>query len=156
MNQSQGKAPMLEDRLAGELLDRLNESILPASGGGQAAKDEASEYLLTTRSFTSDKPVTVELYDGPGGQLLFGPQSYSVNSDGRLLPVIDTRDWPQRPLAGDYVIVTDGASGVFGNIARSMTGPQDVYKIHTFIQAAKQVEQLLSDGCPRRQLCTYL
>lgn len=39
---------MLEDRLAGELLDRLNESILPASGGGEAAKDEASEYLLRT------------------------------------------------------------------------------------------------------------
>ena len=55
-----------------------------------------------------------------------------------------------------FQAVADGASGVFSIVARTMTGPDDVIKIHTFIQAAKQVEQLLADGCPHSQLCTYL
>jgi len=52
--------------------------------------------------------------------------------------------------------VADGASGVFSSIARTMTSPQDATKIGTFIDAAKQVERLLADGCPRNQLCKYL
>ena len=48
--------------------------------------------------------------------------------------------------------VADGASGVFSSIARTMISPEDVAKIYTFIDAAKQVEGLLADGSPREQL----
>jgi hypothetical protein len=51
-----------------------------------------------------------------------------------------------------YDAVADGASGVFCNIARTMTAPEDVSKIHTFIDAAKRVEKLLAQGCPRERL----
>ena len=52
--------------------------------------------------------------------------------------------------------VADGASGVFCVIARTMITSEDVTKVHTFIDAAKQVEQLLADGCPRHRLCEHL
>ena len=52
--------------------------------------------------------------------------------------------------------VADGASGVFCAIARTMVGQEDVAKVHTFIEAARQVEELLADGCPRRELCQHL
>ena len=52
--------------------------------------------------------------------------------------------------------VADGASGVFCTIARTMTGQDDAAKVHTFIEAAKQVEKLLADGCPRQELRQHL
>jgi hypothetical protein len=52
--------------------------------------------------------------------------------------------------------VADGASGVFCAIARTMTGPEQVAKVHTFIEAARQVATLLGNGCPRRELRQYL
>ncbi len=48
--------------------------------------------------------------------------------------------------------VADGASGVFSGIARTMASVDDAKKIHTFIDAAKQVEHLLAEGCPRHRL----
>ena len=53
------------------------------------------------------------------------------------------------------VLLADGASGVFLNIARTMTGPEAVHKVHVFIDAAQQVERLLADGCPRHRLGEY-
>lgn len=49
--------------------------------------------------------------------------------------------------------VADGASGVFCYISRIMTNAQD--KVQTFIDAAKQVESLLAEGCPREKLRDY-
>ena len=51
-----------------------------------------------------------------------------------------------------FEAVADGASGVFGSIARTMTSADDTRKIHTFIDAAKQAEHLLVEGCPRHRL----
>jgi len=51
--------------------------------------------------------------------------------------------------------IADGASGVFCTLSRTMTGPEQVSKIHAFIEAAKQVERLLADGCARDQLARY-
>ena len=50
----------------------------------------------------------------------------------------------------------DGASGVFCTISRTMTTPDAVRKIHTFISAAKQAERLLSEGCPRDRLREHI
>jgi hypothetical protein len=55
-----------------------------------------------------------------------------------------------------FEAVVDGASGVFCAIARTMTGPDAVRKVRTFIDAAKQVEGLLTDGCPREKLIEHL
>ena len=51
-----------------------------------------------------------------------------------------------------FEAVADGASGVFSGIARTMTSADDTRKIHTFIDAAKQAEHLLVEGCPRHRL----
>jgi hypothetical protein len=48
--------------------------------------------------------------------------------------------------------VADGASGVFCVLANTMLGPEQVAKVHTFIEAAQQVEQLLAGGYPRQEL----
>ncbi|MGC9350265.1 MAG: uroporphyrinogen decarboxylase family protein [Anaerolineae bacterium] len=48
--------------------------------------------------------------------------------------------------------VGDGASGVFSVIARTMTSAEAVRKIHVFIDAAKDVERLLGQGCPCNRL----
>ena len=50
----------------------------------------------------------------------------------------------------------NGASGVFCTISRTMTAPEAVHKIHTFISAAKQTERLLSEGCPRDRLREHI
>jgi hypothetical protein len=42
--------------------------------------------------------------------------------------------------------VADGASGVFCNVARTMTSPEDVAKVHIFIDAAKAVARHLQAG----------
>ena len=55
-----------------------------------------------------------------------------------------------------FEAIADGASGVFSIIARTMIDPDSVYKIHAFIDAAQQVEQLLTEGCPRSRLRNYL
>jgi hypothetical protein len=55
-----------------------------------------------------------------------------------------------------YDAVADGASGVFCTLSRTMTDPQEASKVHVFIEAAKQVERLLADGCPRDQLASYV
>ena len=55
-----------------------------------------------------------------------------------------------------FEAVADGASGVMSIVSRSMIGPEDVKKIHTFIDAAKQVERLLADDCQRGQLRAYI
>ena len=52
--------------------------------------------------------------------------------------------------------VAGGASGVFSGIARTMTQGEDADKIRTFIQAARDVERLLAEGCPRGRLCEQL
>jgi len=68
---------------------------------------------------------------------------------------MQVRDWTCEQIRRFvFESVADGASGVMSIISRTMTGPEDVEKIHTFIEAAKQVEQLLADGCTRRQLST--
>jgi hypothetical protein len=51
--------------------------------------------------------------------------------------------------------VADGASGVFISVARTMTGQEDAAKVRAFIDAARQTEKLLADGCPRQQLHEY-
>jgi hypothetical protein len=50
----------------------------------------------------------------------------------------------------------DGASGVFCVVAQTMLGPEQVAKVHCFIQAARQVEELLSGGCPRAELREHM
>lgn len=52
--------------------------------------------------------------------------------------------------------VGDGASGVFCTLSRTMTGPAEAVKIHTFIEAALEVEQLLASGCPREELTAHV
>lgn len=66
-----------------------------------------------------------------------------------------------RDMAADQIrrfvvdAVTEGASGVFCTLSRTMTGPEAAGKIHAFIEAAKEVGQLLADGCPREELAGY-
>lgn len=55
-----------------------------------------------------------------------------------------------------FEAVADGASGVFSSIARTMTSKVDAKKIHVFVAAAKQVEQLLAEKCPRHRLRAYI
>jgi hypothetical protein len=50
----------------------------------------------------------------------------------------------------------DGASQVFCVIAQTMLGQEQVGKVHCFIHAARQVEELLSGGCPRTELCDHI
>jgi hypothetical protein len=52
--------------------------------------------------------------------------------------------------------VAEGASGVFCTLSRTMTGPEAADKIHAFIEAAKQVGELLDGGCPRNALAGYI
>jgi hypothetical protein len=52
--------------------------------------------------------------------------------------------------------VADGASGVFSGISRTMVDPESVTKIHTFIDAAQQVNELLEQGCPRSELGAHV
>jgi hypothetical protein len=51
--------------------------------------------------------------------------------------------------------VANGASGVFCTLSRTMTGAEQVSKVHAFIEAAKQVERLMADRIPRDQLTNY-
>ncbi len=51
--------------------------------------------------------------------------------------------------------VAEGASGVFCTLSRTMTGPTEAAKIHTFIEAAAQVEQLLAGDSTREELAAY-
>ena len=55
-----------------------------------------------------------------------------------------------------YEGVADGASGTFINIASTMLDPDSTAKVHIFMDAARKVEQLLADGCPRDRLLGYL
>lgn len=48
--------------------------------------------------------------------------------------------------------VTDGASTVHTNVGIKRSTPEDVARVHAFIRAAKEVERLLSEGCPREEL----
>jgi len=52
--------------------------------------------------------------------------------------------------------VADGASEVFCVVAQTMLGQEQVAKVHCFIRAARQVEELLSGGCPRDELRSYI
>lgn len=54
-----------------------------------------------------------------------------------------------------YDAVAEGASSVFCTLSRTMTGPVEVGKIHTFMEAAVQVERLLATGWPREELANY-
>jgi hypothetical protein len=55
-----------------------------------------------------------------------------------------------------FEAVLDGASGVFCAIARTMTEPDAVQKVRTFIEAARQVEELLAESYCREELLKYL
>ena len=55
-----------------------------------------------------------------------------------------------------FEAAVDGASGVFSTIGRTMVSQEAVARIHTFIEAAREIEQLLADDCPRHRLCDYL
>jgi hypothetical protein len=63
-----------------------------------------------------------------------------------------TRDQVRRFV---YDAVAEGASGVFCTLSRTMTGAAEAAKIHTFIEAAVQVERLLDSGWPREALSSY-
>ncbi len=52
--------------------------------------------------------------------------------------------------------IAEGASGVFCTLSRTMIDPEPVSKVHTFMDAAKQVGQLLQAGVPRERLCERL
>ena len=52
--------------------------------------------------------------------------------------------------------VADGASGVFCTIGRIMVTQDAADKVHIFIGAAKQIAQLLDEGCPRERLRDYV
>jgi hypothetical protein len=52
--------------------------------------------------------------------------------------------------------VAHGASGVFCTIARTMVDAESVSKVHVLMEAAREVECLLLDGCSRIRLCEYL
>jgi glycosidase len=51
-----------------------------------------------------------------------------------------------------YEAASDGASGIFTYVAREMCNPEDAAKVRAFIRAAKQVKQLLGDGCRREDI----
>jgi hypothetical protein len=103
---------------------------------------------------------------------ILGLDSFDPSVSPRLTP-IDLRDrcrvpflWRLngmhvRDLTRDQVrrfafgAVAEGASGVFCTLSRTMTGPEQAAKIHVFIEAAAQIEQLLGDGCPRDQLAQH-
>jgi hypothetical protein len=51
-----------------------------------------------------------------------------------------------------FEAVADGASGVFCAVAAIMADAENAAKVHTFIDAAKQVGALLGEGCPRSRL----
>jgi hypothetical protein len=55
-----------------------------------------------------------------------------------------------------YEGVVGGASGVFCTIARTMTSAEDAGKVRAFIEAAREVERLLAEGCPRERLGEHL
>jgi hypothetical protein len=55
-----------------------------------------------------------------------------------------------------YDAVADGASGVFCAVAAIMADVESAAKVHVFVDAAKQVERLLAEGCPRPRLAEYL
>jgi hypothetical protein len=50
----------------------------------------------------------------------------------------------------------DGASEVFCVVAQTMLSQEQVAKVHCFIRAARQVEEMLSRGCPRSELRSYI
>lgn len=52
--------------------------------------------------------------------------------------------------------VADGASGVFCVIAAIMADAESAAKVQTFMNAAKQVEMLLAEECPRQRLGEHL
>ena len=51
--------------------------------------------------------------------------------------------------------VADGASNVFCNLSRTMIEPEAVEKVFVFIKIAKEIAQLLSEGCPRNELMNH-
>jgi hypothetical protein len=55
-----------------------------------------------------------------------------------------------------FEAVADGASGVFCAVAPIMSDAESAAKVHIFIDAAKQVERLLAEDCPRRKLGDYI
>jgi hypothetical protein len=52
--------------------------------------------------------------------------------------------------------VADGASGVFCVVAAIMADTESAAKVHTFVDAAKQVGALLAEGCPRHKLADHI
>ena len=49
----------------------------------------------------------------------------------------------------------DGASGVHTGVGRNMCTPEAAEKVRAFVRAAKNVERLLAEGCPRERLREY-
>ena len=51
-----------------------------------------------------------------------------------------------------YQAVADGASGVFTYVSNGMCSGEAVEKVYSFIRACKNVEKMLSEGVPRREI----
>jgi hypothetical protein len=102
-----------------------------------------------------------------------GLSSYDPSISPRLTPAL-IRDHCQTPFlwllnSTHYVgrtpadisrwvfeAAADGAQGVFTDVAREMCWPErrdhSVACLHAFVAAARQVQQLLREGCPRTEL----
>ncbi len=59
-------------------------------------------------------------------------------------------------LFGDLDAIRDGASGTFCAIGRTMVEPSQASKVRAYMDAARQVGQLLDEGIPREHLHKYL
>ena len=105
--------------------------VLPFMKGGVHVYDEDRDHTcdelpratywedstVSTQSFTPNESVTVELFEAEGGVLLYGPETRSVDEDGRLTSWLNLTDLGIEPIPGNFLVVTDDVSGHSKTIA---------------------------------------
>jgi hypothetical protein len=70
---------------------------------------------------------------------------------------MQVRDWDRATIRRFvFDAVAEDASGVFCAVGSIMSDAESAAKVHVFIDAARQVESLLAEGCPRHKLVEYL
>lgn len=69
----------------------------------------SSDGWASVRSYSLGSSITIEVYDSPGGNLLFGPKVYSLNNEGGTFIVYP---WA----IGYYIVITDNLTNYYKSL----------------------------------------